>query len=566
MKNYYTKSILFLALILSATAVFGQTSAFTYQGKLTDVGVPANGTYDFLFTLTDSGGTIILGAFNQVEDVTVTNGIFTVNLDYGATHFVSGAARNMIISVRPGASTGLFTVLSPQQAITSAPYSITSLNAATAGNVTGVVSVANGGTGGSIQNFVDLTTAQTIGGNKTFSNTLSGGVVNATTQFNIGGARVLSNPGSSNLFAGVGAGSANTSGGFNTFVGSGAGGSNTTGMNNTLVGNGANLAPGTLFNATAIGSGAGVSQSNSLVLGNNANVGIGTTAPTTKLHVSDTSNTGLRVETGMTGGSVASFGGIGSFSVDAPFIPGGRFSIGENGNIGIGTSSPTEKLHVSGGGNVRWANSHLSEQQGGSIELGGTDTIAGTGTPFIDFHFNGTAADYSVRLINDLPGRLSLGGILKTDNIVQIGNTVLGGSVPVCFDFQFVFAACGSSLRYKQNVNPFVSGLSLVKQLRPVTFEWRANGQPDMGLVAEEVAAVEPLLATTNKDGQVEGVKYDRVGVVLVNAVNEQQLQIEAQQKQIDELNAINKKQQADLDALKALVCSQNPAACKPQN
>jgi len=89
-----------------------------------------------------------------------------------------------------------------------------------------------------------------------------------------------------------------------------------------------------------------------------------------------------------------------------------------------------------------------------------------------------------------------------------------------------------------------------------------------MGLVAEEVNAIEPLLTTVNEKGEVEGVKYDRVGVVLVNAVNEQQLQIEsqqkqneAQQKQIDEQKALIEKQQTEIEALKELVCSQNPTA-----
>jgi trimeric autotransporter adhesin len=40
---------------------------------------------------------------------------------------------------------------------------------------------------------------------------------------------------------------------------------------------------------------------------------------------------------------------VGSFLIDAPFIPGGRFTVLPNGNIGIGTSSPTNKLHVIGG-------------------------------------------------------------------------------------------------------------------------------------------------------------------------------------------------------------------------
>lgn len=46
---------------------------------------------------------------------------------------------------------------------------------------------------------------------------------------------------------------------------------------------------------------------------------------------------------------------------------------------------------------------------------------------------------------------------------------------------------------------------------------------PDLGLVAEAVAEVEPLLTTPTDKGETEGIKYDRVGGVLVNAVNEQQ-------------------------------------------
>jgi hypothetical protein len=73
----------------------------------------------------------------------------------------------------------------------------------------------------------------------------------------------------------------------------------------------------------------------------------------------------------------------------------------------------------------------------------------------------------------------------------------------------------------------------------------------DMGLVAEEVAEVEPLLTSTNAKGEVEGVKYDRVGVALVNAVKEQQAQFEAQARQIDQ-------QRAEINALKALICRRN--------
>jgi len=74
----------------------------------------------------------------------------------------------------------------------------------------------------------------------------------------------------------------------------------------------------------------------------------------------------------------------------------------------------------------------------------------------------------------------------------------------------------------------------------------------DLGLGAEDVEKVEPLLVTYNEKGQVEGVKYDRVAVVLLNAVNEQQAQIEKQQTENESLKdqiEAQKKQLATLQA-----------------
>lgn len=59
-------------------SIQAQSSAFTYQGKLTDASFAANGQYDFQFSLYDSGGTLL--AAGKIGDVQVTAGIFTVNL------------------------------------------------------------------------------------------------------------------------------------------------------------------------------------------------------------------------------------------------------------------------------------------------------------------------------------------------------------------------------------------------------------------------------------------------------------------------------------------------------
>jgi hypothetical protein len=121
---------------------------------------------------------------------------------------------------------------------------------------------------------------------------------------------LLNTTGSVNSFFGQDAGLNNTTGGFNAFFANNAGQQNTTGEgnsffgvfagdlnktgnNNTAIGRGANLGANNLTSATAIGAGAFVSRNNSLVLGGisginggtDTNVGIGTTAPQTRLHL-----------------------------------------------------------------------------------------------------------------------------------------------------------------------------------------------------------------------------------------------------------------------------------------
>jgi hypothetical protein len=198
----------------------------------------------------------------------------------------------------------------------------------------------------------------------------------------------------------------------------------------------------------------------------NGNVGIGNTTPAARLRVEDVTNGTV---------PVASFGGRGDFNIDFPNQPGGRFTVKDNGFVGIGTGAPTTKLDVDGG--IRFT----------ALSTGGTTQLCRNPTTFL-------------------------------------------------------ISGCSSSLRYKTDLHPFTSGLNLINRLHPITFKWKADQTPDFGLGAEDVAAVEPLLVTHNDKGEVEGVKYDRVAVVLINAVKEQQAQI--------------KRQQAEIDELKKLVCS----------
>src|SRR5262249_36307769 len=125
---------LFILFIVNFSAVEAQTTSFTYQGKITDSGAPANGNYDLQFSLFDAltGGTQ-QGTTLTLTNISVTNGIFSVSLDFNfcLSGCFSGGARFLQIAVRPTGNP-TFTTLNPRQQITSTPYTIRSLNAASA--------------------------------------------------------------------------------------------------------------------------------------------------------------------------------------------------------------------------------------------------------------------------------------------------------------------------------------------------------------------------------------------------------------------------------------------------
>jgi hypothetical protein len=119
-KIILVSSLLFWSGLATASA---QGTAFTYQGQLMANGSVANGSYDLTFTVWDaaSGPNQISGTVTN-SSVVVSNGLFTVLMDFGAGVFI-GNSRWLEISVRPAGS-GPFTTLAPRQAITPAPYAI----------------------------------------------------------------------------------------------------------------------------------------------------------------------------------------------------------------------------------------------------------------------------------------------------------------------------------------------------------------------------------------------------------------------------------------------------------
>jgi sugar lactone lactonase YvrE len=133
MKNLYTKTILsIIALFVFSTIGLGQSTEFTYQGRVLDNSLPPTANYDFEFSLWDSlaNGTQ-QGTTQMVPGVAVSSGIFTVRLDFLANF--PGAARFLQIAMRP-AGGGAYTTLAPRQPLTSAPYAVKSKSSETATN------------------------------------------------------------------------------------------------------------------------------------------------------------------------------------------------------------------------------------------------------------------------------------------------------------------------------------------------------------------------------------------------------------------------------------------------
>ncbi len=131
------------AALLSAVAslvspAFGQGTAFTYQGRIYDGTNAANGNYDMRFYIYDApiAGSLVAGPITNAP-IFVTNGLFTVQLDFGPGVF-TGPASWLHIGVRTNGSAGGYTALSPRQQLTPTPYAIFA-EGANAANLSGTV-------------------------------------------------------------------------------------------------------------------------------------------------------------------------------------------------------------------------------------------------------------------------------------------------------------------------------------------------------------------------------------------------------------------------------------------
>jgi hypothetical protein len=164
--------------------------------------------------------------------------------------------------------------------------------------------------------------------------------------------------------------------------------------------------------------------------------------------------------------------------------------------------------------------------------------------------------------------RLHVAGDVRVDGNITLFSlgTASSTQATLCRNSSSQVAFCNSSsLRYKKNITPFIGGLDIVNRLRPINFTWKQDGMKDIGFGAEEVEKVAPLFTFKNDRGEIEGVRYDRLGVIFVNAFQEQQTQIKKDQAQIEQQQSALIEQRSELEALRKLVCQSHRRAkvCK---
>lgn len=612
--------IAIFAFVLFFTAsASAQTSAFVFQGKLNDGGIPANGTYQFTFTMYDaSAGGNQIGQTITDLPATVTNGIFAVNLDFGANAF-DGAARFIEVGVRMNGTGQNYTILNPRQAVTSTPYAVKSLKSEQSNTaVTADNSLNLGGIAANqyvitndsrlsdarnplpdSPNYIQNTINPQLNSNFNISGEGKAGTFNVSTNYKIGGSRVFHLTGTDNTFIGFESGNSITSGGgYNAFFGTFAGKSTTTGLNNSFFGAYAGRDNVTGGNNAFFGANTGLSNRAGF------NSFFGSSSGINNFNGSENSFFGANSGAGNTNGLRNSFFGrsageqntIGNYNSFFGYSSGSK-NIGGDHNSFFGNTAGQK--NTNGYNNSFFGSGSGSENTIGNdnvyigISAGGKNVI-GSGNVFIG-GFAGASSSapdpanqgtgdsntyigYRASGAANITNSIAIGAYAyaPASNTVVIGNassttlfygkvklfSLLGnaGITELCRNAQDEISTCSSSIRYKFNIQNYTGGLDVLKRLRPVTFNWKSNGAADVGFVAEEVNAVEPLLSNYNEKNEVEGVKYSHITTVLVNSIKEQQTQIEKQNEQI-------KQQQSEIEALKILVCASNQTAavCQPQ-
>ncbi len=148
--------------------------------------------------------------------------------------------------------------------------------------------------------------------------------------------------------------------------------------------------------------------------------------------------------------------------------------------------------------------------------------------------------------------RIGAQGTQTATFVAGISGTVIAKGDMVVVDNNGQLGTKKSSARFKEEIKPMDEASEAILALKPVTFRYKkqfdAEGVPQFGLIAEEVAKVDPDLVLRDEQGRISTVRYDEVNAMLLNEFLKEHRKV---QKLEDALAAVNerlKKQEAKID------------------
>lgn len=246
------------------------------------------------------------------------------------------------------------------------------------------------------------------------------------------------------------------------------------------------------------------------------------------------------------------YSGTGNYEADTP-----QMLLDASGNLLVGTTdnANTRYTATSGGGTVIQASSFsvFSRETTASNQAVMTINNTGVDAIFTEFLKDGsTVGSIGTRSAGEIYIGSNDTGIQfneSADNIIPVNTATqsirdnaidLGYSSGRFKDGYFsgtVNAAnfnTTSDATLKTNVETLTGSLDAVKSLRGVSFDWLENGNSEVGVIAQEVEAVLPNVVSTNDQG-IKSVKYGNMVALLIEAMKEQQLRIEALEAKLGE-------------------------------
>ena len=234
-----------------------------------------------------------------------------------------------------------------------------------------------------------------------------------------------------------------------------------------------------------------------------------------------------------------------------------RNTIG-NANTANGYSalySNTEGINNTAIGNAAlYRNTTANGNTALGFQAGLNQTTGGNNIYIGDLGFDG---EFNVIAIGGIPA----GDAYQVTYIGGIfGATTVDTGIPVLIDDRGQLGTVSSSRRFKKDIKSMDKASEAILALNPVTFHYKtgAGDAPQFGLIAEEVAAVNPDLVVRDKNGEIYTVRYDAVNAMLLNEFLKEHKKVEAQNRKLQEQETTITQLKKEMDTVVARLKEQD--------